>query len=365
MGIRVLYDGYWLHDGPPSGRNVVGSVLRAWAREFPDDELVVALPVPDEVPLPAVDALPVARRHVPTPVANHQLWVRTRLGSAEGGVDGVVSQNFQPGPARRGVPSAVFLHDVIFRDHPEWFTLAERLYFRGIASSIRSARAILTSSEAERARIQRCFPQAAGRVWAVGLGLPEGIATAAPAPVARESARPFILAVGRLNVRKNLDRLIAAYSSSPALTAGFDLVIVGEANGRATGHGHGSGGPGRVEFLGGVDDGRLKWLYQHAALFAFPSLDEGFGLPLLEAHSLGAPIAASDIPVFRELGFADAYFDPTEVGSIRRCLEGMVATDARAGAPAPDASSGYSWEAVAAGMREHLVGTAVGAGAAS
>jgi glycosyltransferase involved in cell wall biosynthesis len=352
MGMRALYDGYWLHDGPPSGRNVAGSVLRAWAEGFPDDELVVALPVPDDVPVPLVDELPVTRRHVPAPVANHQVWVRARLGAAASGLDAVVSQNFLPGPRFSG-PTAVVVYDLIFRDHPEWFTLPERLYLRGIAGAMRSATAVITISEAERARIARWFPAAAPRVHAYGLGLPAGIAAARPVPVSRPSDKPFILAVGRLNVRKNLNRLIEAYASSPALTAAFDLVIVGEANGRSEARGAESR-DGRVDFLGGVDDCSLKWLYQHAEAFAFPSLDEGFGLPLLEARTFGARSAASDIPVFRELGFADAYFDPQSADSIRTALEELLVAAPAARPPLSGDPERYSWQAMAAGIREQL-----------
>ncbi|GAA4187255.1 hypothetical protein GCM10022288_11980 [Gryllotalpicola kribbensis] len=353
MGLRVLYDGYWLHDGPPSGRNVGASVLRAWAQEFPGDELEVAVPVPDDVPVPLVDALPVARRHVPTPVSNHQLWVRTRLGAAAAGADAVVSQNFLPGPQRHGVPSVVLVYDLIFREHPEWFTLAERVYLRGVASAMRGASAVVTISETERRRIQRHYPAAARRVRSIGLGLPSGLEHAVARPVERGSDRPFLLSVGRLNVRKNLGRLIEAYTSSPALTAAFDLVIVGETNGRAAELGAAAAGPGRVDFLGGVDDAQLKWLYRNTALFAFPSLDEGFGLPLLEARSLGAPSAVSDIPVFHELGFADAYFDPSDVASIRAVLEAQLAGGRPEGGTKGDPSR-YAWANVARGMREQL-----------
>ncbi|GAA4174855.1 glycosyltransferase family 1 protein [Gryllotalpicola koreensis] len=366
MGLRVLYDGYWLHDGPPSGRNVAGSVLRAWAEAFPDDELVVALPVADDVPVPAVDALPVTRRHVPAPVANHQLWVRTRLGGAAFGTDAVFSQNFAPMASRNSRRTAVFVHDAIFQDHPEWFTFAERLYLRGVAAATRAATAVVTSSEAERRRLERCFPAARSRIRAVGLGLPAGIAEAAPKPLARASSRPFILAVGRLNARKNLGRLIEAYRSSAVLTAGFDLVVVGEADGRAAGLDGTARADraGRIDLVGGVDDAQLKWLYQHAAVFAFPSLDEGFGLPLLEARTLGAVSVVSDIPVFRELDLADAYFDPTDVASIREALEATLA-DAPDAAVRPGDPARYTWEGAAAGIRELLTGASLALEAAS
>ncbi|HWH98053.1 MAG TPA: glycosyltransferase, partial [Pseudolysinimonas sp.] len=70
---------------------------------------------------------------------------------------------------------------------------------------------------------------------------------------------------------------------------------------------------GRVRFVGAVSDSELRWLYTAARLFVFPSLDEGFGIPLVEAMSVGTPVVVSDIPIFREIGgAAGVYADPRD-----------------------------------------------------
>ena len=355
-GVRVVFDGYWLVDGPPSGRNVEHSTIATWARTHPEDDLVVAVPVPDGERAPLVDGLPVTRRFVaPGPLRNHQVWVRTRLGRAAADVraDVVVSQHFTPTGAARAVRGA-FAYDAIFRDHPEWFTRAENLYLRaGFADTMRRADFVFTECETELARLERLYPAARGKVVTTGLGVPLGVASAAAAPVDTVGGRPFILSVGRLNVRKNLARLIAAYRSSPLLTAAFDLAVVGESNGRAAELD--SNGPGTVRLLGGVDDAQLRWLYERAALFVMPSLDEGFGLPVLEAKTFGVPTAASDIAVFRELALADAYFDPMRVESIRGCLERLL-DGAPAPASAPADLERFTWERLVETTRAALTG---------
>ncbi len=359
-GIRVVFDGYWLVDGPPSGRNVIESTIVTWKQTHPEDELVVAVPTPDETALPLVDALPAARRHVPVGrVKNHQVWVRTRLGTATRDADLVVSQHFTPSTRGRTKTTA-FVYDVMFREHPEWFTFAERVYLRaGFARTMRRADAILTECVSERDRIARQYPFVADRIVVTGLGVPVGLERAEATPVAFVGQQPFILSVGRLNVRKNLDRLIEAYRSSEALSEGFELLVVGQTNGRTGDFTASATGSGSVRFLGGIGDGQLKWLYQHAALFVFPSLDEGFGLPLLEARALGARSAASDTPVFRELGLANGYFDPTRVESIRSTLEGLQ-TDTEAEDVLNGDPTRYNWGNVVERIREQLMPAAAG-----
>ena len=82
---------------------------------------------------------------------------------------------------------------------------------------------------------------------------------------------------------------------------------------------------GTIRFLGRIDDGALAWLYCHAELFVFMSLDEGFGLPPVEALTFGCPVLVSDIPVFREtLGGAARYADPTDVAGAAAVLADLA-----------------------------------------
>lgn len=320
---NVLFDAYWAVDGPPSGRNVLQSLVKSWVAHFPEDRVTVCVPRYSGTSIqlardffgPGVSIVTAA-----APIRNHGIWVNFSFIRLAHRYDVMISQNFVPLLAwRRGVTRAVFLHDGIFIDHPEWFTRLERLYLGAIAPGLRRASVILTSSKAESSRISRIWPRVATKTLAIGMGVPESLARADPVePAGRGTgSRPFILTVGRLNVRKNLAALIAAYQASTSVRAHFDLVIVGAADGMAESMPASTG----VKFAGHVSDGELRWLYENSRLFVFPSLDEGFGLPLLEAELFGTPAIASDIPPFREIGTAVAYFDPHSVGDITRCLE--------------------------------------------
>lgn len=318
----VLFDGYWLASGPPSGRNVVQSLIEGWVEAFPGDDVRVAVPFKPATHFqPAVDLVT-----VPSRIQNHGAWVMTALPRVMGSADLILTQNFSPRIARRSrAVVATFVHDAIFRQHPEWFTAAERLYLGAAALTLRWSDVVLASSVAEADRVNRCLRFARGKVTAVGLGVPVGLTqSTAQTPARCDENQDFVLAVGRLNIRKNLARLIEAFLNNESLRES-SLVVVGAANGVSDVTAQGYTDP-RVRFIGSVSDAELRWLYEHCQAFAFPSLDEGFGLPLMEAAYFGARSVASAIPPFIELGTAERLFDPTSVPSIGNALSQVTAS---------------------------------------
>jgi glycosyltransferase involved in cell wall biosynthesis len=131
--------------------------------------------------------------------------------------------------------------------------------------------------------------------------------------------RPFLLYVGSLDARKNVQTLVEAVrTSEPPLPA--PLLVCGPVEGRSPSPL--AGGDGRVRHLGFVDPERLAGLYRSAAALALPSLYEGFGLPVLEAMVVGTPVVASGIPSLREVaGRAALYVDrPLDVTAWRDAL---------------------------------------------
>jgi alpha-1,3-rhamnosyl/mannosyltransferase len=142
----------------------------------------------------------------------------------------------------------------------------------------------------------------------------------------------FVLAVGTLEPRKNLPRLVQAYQSlDHALQIEHPLVVVG-----AVGWGTGQTLAAlralgdRAVTLGYVSDGALAELYRRCSVFCYPSLGEGFGLPVLEAMAAGAPVVTSSVSSLPEVG-GDAveYVDPTSVSSIAAGLRGVLCDDSR------------------------------------
>ena len=343
--MRVLFDGHWWVDnGPISGRVVVRDLVEAWARTFPQDDVVLAVPRRSVAEVGAT--MPDNVRCVATHLQPHALVAAVesvRVQRRHGPFDLVLTQNFTSvvGP---GVP---FIHDVLFQTNPEWFTRVERAYFAAIPVLARRAPVVLTSSQHEADRIKRLNPRVA-RVAAIGLGVPTGLATAVPtAPQAGADLGSFALSVGRLNIRKNLALAIEGALLSGELSKERPLVVVGEAAGKAeskTAAMAEAEAAGHLRFLGGVSDAELAWLYSRAELFVYMSLDEGFGLPPHEALHFGCPVLVSDLPVFREtLGATVTYADPHDPAGIAAATS--AALKGRAGQSRPVAPT-PSWQQV-------------------
>jgi glycosyltransferase involved in cell wall biosynthesis len=240
-------------------------------------------------------------------------------------------------PLRRpdAPPAAFFVQDLAFKLRPREVPWQQRAYFGAILGpSIRNAAAVLVPSEATRRDLLGSYriPGLESKLALVPLGgLPQ--IPAAPLPAGLEPG--FILSVSTIEPRKNYPRLLAAYrklrhESVPVIIGGRvgvpELVIAGR-----PGWAYGDtlerikAEPG-VRYLGHVDDATLTALYESAAVLAFPSLYEGFGLPLLEAMSYGVPAVVGNVGALPELaGQAAVLVDPEDVASIASGLERVLA----------------------------------------
>lgn len=155
-----------------------------------------------------------------------------------------------------------------------------------------------------------------------------GTALAAlPAPGERQ---PLILHVGAIQIRKNLARLIGAFES--AAPPPWRLVLAGsEGYGAEQIRACIAASPAcdRIETPGWVPPGQLEELYRRASVFAFPSLDEGFGIPVLEAMSRGVPVIASNRPALAEAcGEAAVLVDPLDQESLTDGLQRLIGSTA-------------------------------------
>jgi glycosyltransferase involved in cell wall biosynthesis len=258
--------------------------------------------------------------------------VMPRLGRR---YDVVHYPSFPPSPlACRGKSPAVVytLHDITWWLYPETSSRGGRHYYRRLAErALGSADVVLTDSQAARADIVERFALDASRVRVVypGVSVPQVGSDVSG------TTKPFLLVVGTVEPRKNLDRLFAAYRGS-GLTNDIDLVVVGR-------QGWGALPPG-VVLRSDLDDTQLDSLYRQAIAVVIPSLYEGFGLPVVEAMARGCPVVCSDIPVFREVtGGRATFFDPYStdamVTSLREVAEGVEpAADAR------EWASQFTWD---------------------
>jgi glycosyltransferase involved in cell wall biosynthesis len=221
-------------------------------------------------------------------------------------------------------PAVTTVHDITFRLFPQWFRTRDRILMNlTVPFSMRRASKVITDSVSSLQDIQREYKLPEGRVVAITLGLPQGfrfasgIDTRSLQATARDVLRdryglagPFILALGVLQPRKNLEMLAAAYGKLKAkYSVEHKLVLVGKAgwltareNVMASAERFG-GAAARdgVLFPGYVPDDELETWYRGCTVFAHSSLYEGFGIPPLEAMACGAPTVVSDAPALPEV----------------------------------------------------------------
>ena len=239
-------------------------------------------------------------------------------------------------PALRdaGVHRAVFIHDVMPLQFPQWFTAAHAAVFRDwLVAQLHHAELFLANSHCTAADLRRTAADLGVardldvRVVPLGADLP----AVEPRPV-EEADRlgRFVLVVGTLEPRKNQERVLDAVEALHADHPDLALVLVGKEGWmvdrlvRRLRH-HPLRGE-RVFWLGGVDDAQLAWLYQQAFLAVAPSVYEGLGVPVLESLAHGCPTLSSTGGALPEAGGGvTELFDPDDtdalVALLRRHLE--------------------------------------------
>jgi glycosyltransferase involved in cell wall biosynthesis len=223
--------------------------------------------------------------------------------------------------------------------------------------AVRRSAALLAISQATAEALIGRYPGAASRTVVAPLGVAPGLNGATPRLAAEETAKlpppGFVLAVGTLEPRKNLPRLVAAYSAmDDELQRCHPLVVVGALGWDTTGTLDALRSLGeRCQMLGYVSDEALAELYRRCAVFCYPSLGEGFGLPVLEAMAAGATVLTSNISSLPEVGGeAVAYADPARAQDISAQLQSLLRDEARReelSVRARRRAGEFSWEAFA------------------
>ncbi|MDB5166162.1 MAG: glycosyl transferase family 1 [Candidatus Saccharibacteria bacterium] len=163
----------------------------------------------------------------------------------------------------------------------------------------------------------------------------------------------YIMYIGRPTPHKNLDRLVEAFQLLQADRPSLHLVLAGkiDANYQRLRDRLEAAGQKNVIFTDFISDEQLRWLYEHTAVYCFPSLSEGFGLPGLEAMQYGAPVASSNATCLPEIyGDGAVYFDPTDVKDMTAKIEQLL-TDKnlrkKVVAAASKQVNTYSWQRMA------------------
>ncbi len=239
------------------------------------------------------------------------------------------------------IPAVVTIPDVVWRLQRQTIPPRKRRYYdRLIPRSMQMARRVIAISHATGAAIERLYPEYAHKVRRVHLGVDQRLFLPAQAAnrsrdIRRQYGLPlrFVLALGTLEPRKNLPRLIRAFEQVAEDVPDLDLVLAGKAGyqaGELRAQVRASPAAARIVLPGHVAAADLPAVYGLAQAFAFPSLDEGFGLPILEAMACGVPVVTGNRSAMREVaGDAAELVDPEDVDSIVLGLRHVLTDAAR------------------------------------
>jgi glycosyltransferase involved in cell wall biosynthesis len=243
-------------------------------------------------------------------------------------------------PAQRAGLRATTVYDLSPLHHPEWVApRTRRMHARKYANAAATSRLVFTISQFSAEDVARSLAIPSERVAVAYPGVHPRFTAGGPR-AAREA--PYVLAVGTREPRKNLPALAQAFQVVRRARPGLELVIAGAPVQWAREELDAEG----VTALGFVPDEQLPELYRGAEAFAYPSLFEGFGMPILEAMASGTPVVSSAHPSLDEAsGTAAVRVDPGSPDAIAAGIEqALVERESRSAAGLEHARR-FSWQA--------------------
>ena len=297
---------------------------------------------------------PIPVRHLALPRrALYESWHslrRPRIERATGDVDVIHATGMAIPP--RSAPLVVTVHDLAFLRYPQHATRnGARFFRRSLELTKRDADLVLCPSDATR---RDCIAAGieADRLRVVPWGVNPRAATAAPSTSVRELGLipgRYVLWVGTVEPRKNLATLAAAFSLLERRD--LTLALVGPQGWNEDMRTRLAPIESQTRVLGFVSGDELGALYEHAAAFCYPSLLEGFGMPVLEAMAAGAPVVTSRGTATEEvLGGCGIAVDPLDAEAIADALASLVddaAQRARFATLARNRAAEFRWERTA------------------
>jgi glycosyltransferase involved in cell wall biosynthesis len=299
------------------------------------------------------------RLPIPAGVA-HRLWAHVsfpRLDRWLRPAQVLHGTNYVVGPSR--LPRVVSVYDCWFLRHPERASADVARAGRVLRRAVATGATVHTSSHSTASAIRELLRT--DRVEVIPLGpLPMSPPDPdQPPPLKELDGVPFVLAMGTLEQRKNIPTLVAAFGQLDHQHPDLRLVLAGSDGDdrdavNAAIDALDPKARSKVVLTSRVDDRVKDWLYAHASVLAYPSLDEGFGFPLLEAMQRGVPVVASTAGSIPEVAGPAALLVPADDADELATAIDTVLTDSGEAARLIEAGTSrvehFSWEATAAGL---------------
>jgi glycosyltransferase involved in cell wall biosynthesis len=288
------------------------------------------------------------------------VWEQTRAPALAGrlGVDVWHGPHYTM-PARLGVPATVTVHDLTFFDHPEWHERSKVAFFRPMLRlAAHRARSLIAVSEHTAQRLRdRLSPRAPVIVAPHGVDhdrfrpAPRGDGQDLEALAALGVRPPYLAFAGTLEPRKDVPTLIAAFARVARDRPDLRLVVAGRDGWGAAAVRDAAAASGvttRILRPGWFPGEALPALYRQAEAVAYPSLEEGFGLPALEALACGAALVTTTGSAMEEVvGDAAALVPPASPAALTEALDRVLDDTAYANrlrAAGPPQAAGFTWD---------------------
>jgi glycosyltransferase involved in cell wall biosynthesis len=332
--IKLGIDAKWFFKGPPSGNMVVKNLVNEMVNN-PDEQFELYLLMTLDCKKQALDYFPSSVKLIFLPGIPNMLsnMLLVPLMARIYGLQAMLFQNFSSLWPNK-LLKVVYIHDVLFLDYPQYYSGSELMYFKEMKRLAAKANMIITISNSEKERLIKNNVAGENRIAVVYHGINHHFKTLADHPADKLNAfihkynlpQKYLLYVGRVNIRKNIARLISALNMLDDKV--IKLIIVGglgndteilKAHIAAEGLLH------RVIFTGHIPENDLYLMYANATVFCFPSYAEGFGLPPLEAMQCGVPAVVSKRTAMPEVcGDAAIYIDPDNAEDIAEIINFLL-----------------------------------------
>lgn len=319
--MNIGFDAKWYFNGPVSGKVVVKNLLKNLIKNE-NHTIVPIFNINDKSKVLAefgnIDCI---YTKIKNPLISNVFEVPFLEKTKN--MDIIIFQNFSP--FFKNFKAINYIHDIIFEEKPEFFTILERIYFFPIKYLSKRADLVITISKNEKKRILRY--NYSKNVEYVYHGVQPSLHTSSELNENTMTLpKKYILAVGRINIRKNLANLIKAFELIEDKE--IKLVIVGERSWKNKKISISNNLESRILFLNNISNDQLGAIYSKAHIFCFISLDEGFGLPIVEAMSFGIPTIVSNCSVMPEIANEAAIkVDPLDRKDIAQAIDSLLNKD--------------------------------------
>jgi glycosyltransferase involved in cell wall biosynthesis len=331
--MRIGIEAKWYFEGPPSGKRVIRNLVDTMLKIDRENEYVIFLHAKhrdQKFPYPEHEKLKLCYVWAGNNALSNIFVIPFYAGKYK--LDAVLYQTFSSpfGKAKK----IAYIHDVLFLSNPEYYTGYERLYFSPLKFLTKRSDAIVTVSEEEKKRLLDFdFSHRAEKITVAYHGVESAFkprdhyTEETLASVKKKFGLPdrFLLFVGRLNLRKNVDNLLRALPL--VQDKEIPLVVVGADDWKKSNHARTveeTGMANRIIFTGAIYK-ELGIVYSLATVFCFPSYAESFGMPPLEAMACGIPVVVSKTTSLPEVcGEAGSYVDPEKPAEIAAAVDKLL-----------------------------------------